>query len=1370
MPSRIAINLFGLPEVLDSSGKAIPGLGLGKPLALLAYILVEGRTSRNELMGLLWGDVPESKARNAFRQALHRLRTALGEGIIPQDPEMLFVADDASIATDLQRFERFFAAGEIEKAIGEYRGDFLSGLEVREPSFDSWQESKRKRYAAKYRDALRGCIQADIESGEIVRAVERALTLEKLNPTDPECAILHATTLLGAGRRAEALHGLDDFERRFKEEMGLAAPPAIRELAARLRRAPADQSARGPGRARTRFVGRETELALLLGRLGSLESNGGSVVLIEGEHGVGKTRLIDEFFSRATDLGSHLLLLGRERSPDAAIAYASLAEALRGLLDAPGLAGTGQHLLAEAARLLPQLRDQFSLPAIAEISDDAGRLRFYEGIAALLDSVAYEQPVCIALDDFHNCTSTTFGLVQYLIERLRGSPIFFVLAGRSTSGFAELCRRLFESLGGGNRNLAADSRQPLLISLGPLDEVDAEALAKELAGDTASAGSVEDILSLAGGIPYRLVEAAERVRSGETFDRTPAPIRDVLWSRLQRCTQAEQRLFVAAALFDKSVPIRLLAAASHLPEQKALDAAVTLETQGFLHQRGDGMLPAHDFAGELALEGTGPAGRALLAGWAAEALERDRSGTAAELARLFALAGRRKEAFTYSREAAFEAIAAGAPQEGIRFLETALATAPSRLARDEIDVMLRSLGHGLPRISGSSEVETASTHADGPVPHQAEPDRSGSTQENVAQAAVLGSAVRPWRRFLLVGVGLAALVFVLFRLATATRFGSIPGTSLADTLVVAREINPRDTAIVFTTGPLGTALGDMDNASRHGRTRTWVDSLKLPWTNPLPAPDGKTVAMERITEGGTDLYVVSANRRDTTFRKTGGGDYFVSGWSPDSRWLLATHGESRTDGSYTTGLYGYSVRIGERSIAFDTTKAHGVVEASWSPDGSHVAWTARIGIQQQQDIFLSDADGKNVTNLTDDPGEDYSIAWSPDGSTLAFTSERSSRADLYSLDIATRQLRRLTWEGAHADHAIFSPDGRWLAYESTKGGSPAVYVMPSGGGTGRSVSPPPARVTLVGWRGETIPYLDQLVIVPPRLAKAGDTSPLVVGAIDRKGRPVRLGSIRFDVLDPQLIRLEESAKPAATGDYRDSVSIRALGRGLARISVSAGSWRVDTAFIAIGDETLALLEDDFERGLQPRMWRTLGSATPSVERGTGADGSAGLVAHSGREWESGVLSQTVFPIHRGLTASVWVKAPFTQPASAARSFVFALVAADPAEAIDSIAPTFLRLATVSWLGEAGRLSYGVGREIFTEPLGALGAADYHRITIAVATDDRVTISIDGVQRWKSSLRVRTEGDNSRGQLWLGSKGSKKTVVFDNVTVQLEPPK
>src|SRR5205085_12361805 len=127
---------------------------------------------------------------------------------------------------------------------------------------------------------------------------------------------------------------------------------------------------------------------------------------------------------------------------------------------------------------------------------------------------------------------------------------------------------------------------------------------------------------------------------GELPRASPVSLRDVLWNRLQSCAPSQRRVFFAAALLQRHAPLHLLAAAAHLPEAAALEAAGVLRDQGLLSEVGPSFVVAHDFTTHFVVEASGTAGRALLAGWAADALAHDDPHADAELAHLYALAGR----------------------------------------------------------------------------------------------------------------------------------------------------------------------------------------------------------------------------------------------------------------------------------------------------------------------------------------------------------------------------------------------------------------------------------------------------------------------------------------------------------------------------------------------------------------------------------------------------------------------------------------------------------------------------------------------------------------------------------------------------------
>jgi len=507
------------------------------------------------------------------------------------------------------------------------------------------------------------------------------------------------------------------------------------------------------------------------------------------------------------------------------------------------------------------------------------------------------------------------------------------------------------------------------------------------------------------------------------------------------------------------------------------------------------------------------------------------------------------------------------------------------------------------------------------------------------------------------------------------------------------------------------------------------------------------------------VYAISANRRDTIPIAAGSGDDIAAGWSPDGQWLLIIHGGSLPNGTYDSDLYAYSVRSPGERIALDTSRSRAVEDAVWSPDGLHVAWSARTGTLHQQDIFVSRADGTGRRNLSEHPGEDYNPAWSADGTQVGFTSERSGTAQLYAADVMSNHLRRLTYDTLHNDRASFSPNGQFVAFESTRDGEAAIYVMPSWGGTARRVTKPDSRMRILGWRGAPIPYPAQLHIRAPEWIAEGDSGVISVTARDQRDSVFEVKRVHWTVLDGS--RDEQVLRTAGSSGW-------VLGRhsGFARLVASLDGWRTDTAFIRFGAGPVVLAHDDFEGGLSKDMWTPLGEPSPRVSPRGGRLASAGLAPMADREWDSGVLSRAVFSVRGGLSVASWMRAPFNGPSVRSSSAAIALVAEEPRAALDSVAPQFLRLVSISWLGEAGRMRYEVDQEIFTEPTDALGNSTEHLFRFSIEPDGRVAFYADDRLRWRSTVRATRSSKNSSAQLWLGGRNTAADVTFDDVDVWL----
>lgn len=1304
-------------------------MGWGKPLALLAVLAVRGQAPREEIVDLLWRNVEESKARNAFRQALHRLRSAIGEELLPQERELLRLSRSAQLDVDLHRFEAAFSSGSADEAIQLYRGDFLQGVTLDEPAFDFWAEQERSRIRACYQGALERAIADAQASGRWTEAMAYGRRLLDVAPYDENAARTAALTLVSAGRRAEARDLIARFTARLTADLGLSVPPGIQSLLARLERQAETPAAAvaAPVMASApalRFAGREAELTQLLSLWRSTGEDSGSIALIDGERGTGKSRLLDELVLNVRSLGRCTVLRGEERAAAAQIPFALWAGALRPLVHAPGIMGASRHLLAEAARLLPELRDSMDLPQQPEVNDEAARVRFFEGVAALMDAAAFEQPLLVVLDDLHFVGDSSLDLLSYVAARLAGSAVMFVLTmhpGDAPASVATRIRSLLQS-----RAAGGSAARALQLTLSPLP---AAVLETALLGDARVAALTaavrERIIARSDGIPGRVPELVRRALAGEEISLLPVSARALAEERLQRLSSTQRRAFLVLALLDRPVSSRTLSSAAHLTRQAAAEVLHVLEAEGLVRRTDDDCLVADAVAAEPALEFAGQPGRSFLAGWIAESLAADQGAHPGEVSRFFAIAGVGRDAYRYSRLAAIAAMRTGAWSEAVAHLRTARAFAGDDAEIAEAEGLLTGLGAGSRRLPP--------VLAPAPTVSGARAAEAGATQ------SVAGAQPSLWERWfpnwrMLLGAAVATLLvsaLVLWRAPLAAP-PPRPAATFTDTLVLVEGEPAR--AVRFVTGD---PLSGFEISAPFGVLQSvppWADSIARPWEGALPSPQGRHVAVSRADPGGTSVFAITADRRDTTLLARSAGSASALGWSPDGRWVLV--GSTPADGGGAR-LHAFSV-VAPDHVALDTLAHRAVVEAAWSPDGTRIAWVARVGAERQQEIFMSYADGGGAANVSRHPADDYHISWSGDGELLGFTSRRDGNAELYAYYPREKRLWRLTRDPAQDDRARFSRSGRLVAFESTRGGQAGIYVMPALGGEATRVGSGLA-LAVQEWRGGGAPYVERLRAHTARVPEPGDTVPLEVTGLDAAGAIIPATAVSARVLDPELANVlsDDSTQ-----------SLRLVGRraGVARVLLNAGGWRFDTSLMRVGAAPISVVAGKPVAA----TWLALGGPRPAFNRD-------GAVLVAGRDGETGILSRTAAPLVPGFTVEALIHAQ-GDPGSRAASFGIALVAPTPAAGIDALQPQLLRYASLVWDADARRIVYSVGREIFTEP--APDPEPSLHVLLRVELDSTVSIHIGGRQRWRSTLRVITERSEPSVYAWLGVRGVGAVLVSD----------
>jgi DNA-binding SARP family transcriptional activator len=504
---NFSLSLFGAPVLAsDEGGPVTPPLG-AKPLALLAFLVLERRPqSREALAGLLWGESPETEARASLRQALKHLRGALGE-VLHADRTLIELA--APLACDVLEF-RAALPQDPARAAGFDVPRFLDGFSIRRaPAFEDWVASTRVTLRRQYHEVLGRLAREAMGQWRWREAVELADRWLAGDPVSDEAAQLAVEARYLSGNRAGALARFAEYRELLGREAGCEPSRALQALVRRVEadRAAADSRpitdewyAHAPS-FEASLIGRDAQWKTLTTAWKAVRRGQGRIVLIEGESGVGKSRLTGEFLRWVVAEGG-TVLRGRSYDRRAGIPYEPVVEALRGALDAPGLSGTSPEWLVEVARLVPELRERFpGLPAAA--AADAGEgWRLFEGVAQMLAATAAERPVVIATDDLQWCDEDSCNLLRFLTRRLERVPVLWL--GLLTLGEVErdapaarLCRVL-------RAKAHAD-----VVTLGSLSEEEVWQLVREMGHLSAPTGGrrfAARLHRITGGNPFYVIE------------------------------------------------------------------------------------------------------------------------------------------------------------------------------------------------------------------------------------------------------------------------------------------------------------------------------------------------------------------------------------------------------------------------------------------------------------------------------------------------------------------------------------------------------------------------------------------------------------------------------------------------------------------------------------------------------------------------------------------------------------------------------------------------------------------------------------------------------------------------------------------------
>ncbi|HEY4735405.1 MAG TPA: BTAD domain-containing putative transcriptional regulator [Gemmatimonadaceae bacterium] len=205
-------------------------------LALLAILAAAGSRgrSRDQILGLLWPDATQEKARHSLDQLLYAIRNALdGPAFIGGNPLQL---NPEFIGSDVLDFENALARGEDRTAVEMYRGAFLDGFYLTDAAeFEQWMEGERSRLKRAYTDALESLATKSDAARDFTAAVEWRQKLVDTDPVSSKHAVGLIRALMNAGDHSSALKYAQSHESLVTEQLGTSAGPAVAALVAEVR-------------------------------------------------------------------------------------------------------------------------------------------------------------------------------------------------------------------------------------------------------------------------------------------------------------------------------------------------------------------------------------------------------------------------------------------------------------------------------------------------------------------------------------------------------------------------------------------------------------------------------------------------------------------------------------------------------------------------------------------------------------------------------------------------------------------------------------------------------------------------------------------------------------------------------------------------------------------------------------------------------------------------------------------------------------------------------------------------------------------------------------------------------------------------------
>lgn len=689
--------LFGSPRI-EIDGHPV-SVDTRKATALLAYLAMTSHAhQRDALAALFWPETDQAHALGALRRTLSTLKKSLGNQCLEIARDSIGLSPGLCLWVDVQDFIALTQQVEdhthaslvtcqecisnLEGALELYRDEFMAGFSLKDsPGFDDWQffqaDSLRKDLA----EVLQSLVMLHTQKGAYEIAINYARRWLSQDVLREEAHQLIMKLYFWSGQRNAALRQYRECVRILEKELSVPPLDETTELYQSIldNSLPIPQHKKYSSQdevpldviypleeSKTQrhpfpFVGRTWELDSIMKAYFDHRQQGYFMV-IEGETGIGKTRLTEEFIEISQRNGAKVIKT-QCYPGESHLAYGPFIEGLRGCIRGSmnelNLMSFPRQWLFELGQIYPELVQNISLTDIEPASDAGGSpLHLYEAIRQLILQICIQSTGTsnangvLVIDDLQWADEATIKLLTYITRRLPGTPLFILVTYRSTD----------IPQGHSIRNLIIETTRVGFgeeIALGRFTRTDILRLVEAVCDPNSPAKEeLADQLHVESeGLPLIAVEymasLSDRIPDVKSGDWSlPGRVRDIISSRLTELEEPANQILSTAAVIGRSFDLYTMRSASGRSEIETIKGLEILINRGIIREREQdepsGVIQydfQHEKIREVAYEGISLARRRMLHKRVASAIQMDtrnqssRDSVAGKVALQYHLAG-----------------------------------------------------------------------------------------------------------------------------------------------------------------------------------------------------------------------------------------------------------------------------------------------------------------------------------------------------------------------------------------------------------------------------------------------------------------------------------------------------------------------------------------------------------------------------------------------------------------------------------------------------------------------------------------------------------------------------------------------------------